>query len=119
MKTNFRSDFEDLQAVLFIRCALLFITLIFNVSLLVQSPKAKKTAKPVPPRVSVREAEEILSRLGYWITKVDDAADVSTRHAITAFQKVEGRARTGILTAAELKAMRAARRPVSRFTGDA
>jgi lipoprotein-anchoring transpeptidase ErfK/SrfK len=67
----------------------------------------------------ILEAEKILSGLGYWITKVDGVADASTRHAITAFQKVEGRKRTGVLTGAELDAMRNAARPVPKSSSGA
>jgi hypothetical protein len=37
--------------------------------------------------------------------------DVSLRHALIAFQKVEGRPRTGVLTTEEIEALRKARRP--------
>ena len=117
MKTIFQRCLKKSEIALFILCAAVFLTLVFNASALAQA-QTRKTGK-ASPRVSVREAEEILSRLGYWITKVDNTADVSTRHAVTAFQKVEGRARTGVLSAAELRAMRAASRPASRYTGDA
>ena len=43
----------------------------------------------------------------------------STYHAITAFQKVEGRRRTDILTQKELDAMRLASRPAAKYTGAA
>src|SRR5688572_27259807 len=56
----------------------------------------------------------MLSELGYWILKVDGKADASTRHAIMAFQKVEGRKRTGVLSAADLKALRSAQPPIAR-----
>ena len=59
------------------------------------------------------EAEKLLSSLGYWILKVDGRIDPSTRHAITAFQKVEGRKRTGRLTAADLEALRIAVPPTA------
>ena len=65
----------------------------------------------------ILEAERLLSDLGYWITKVDRTADASTRHAILAFQKVENRRRTGVLTAKELEALRAAARPLPKFAG--
>jgi lipoprotein-anchoring transpeptidase ErfK/SrfK len=69
-------------------------------------------------RPQVLEAEKLLSNLGYWISKVDGKADASTRHALIAFQKVEKRKRTGVLTTGELKALRAASRPVPKYTGD-
>ena len=68
---------------------------------------------------SVYEAERILAGLGYWIIKVDNIKDSSTYHAITAFQKVEGRKRTGVLTDDELEAVRRASRPAAAYSGPA
>ena len=64
------------------------------------------------------EAEQLLSGLGYWISNVDSISDASTRHAITAFQKAEGRKRTGVLSGADLKALRSATRPIARYADD-
>jgi lipoprotein-anchoring transpeptidase ErfK/SrfK len=61
------------------------------------------------------EIETLLSDLGYWILKVDGVADASTRHAMTAFQKVEGRKRTGVLSAADLEALHFAKAPRAKF----
>lgn len=67
----------------------------------------------------ILEAEKLLAGLGYWILKVDGKADASTRHAITAFQKVEGRKRTGVLSSADMEALRIASPPQARhMTGD-
>ena len=63
----------------------------------------------------LREAEQILSGLGYWVLNVDGKADASTGHAITAFQKVEGLKRTGTLNGGVLEALRFASRPTARF----
>ena len=57
-------------------------------------------------------AERRLSELGYWLAKADGVVDASTRHAVTAFQKVEGRKRTGALSRADLKALLTAAAPV-------
>ena len=66
------------------------------------------------------EAEQILSGLGYWVLTVDGKADASTRHAITAFQKVERLKRTGTLNGGVLEKLRFASRPAARFnTGHA
>jgi hypothetical protein len=65
--------------------------------------------------VNLLEVEALLSNLGYWIVNVDGVADSSTRHAITAFQKVEGRKRSGTLNAADLEALRFAVTPQSKF----
>lgn len=61
------------------------------------------------------EIETLLANLGYWIVKIDSQADASTRHAIMAFQKVEGRKRTGTLSTADLEALRFAGAPKARF----
>jgi hypothetical protein len=61
------------------------------------------------------EHERLLSDLGYWVLKVDGVADASTRHAITAFQKVEGLKRTGKLSRADLERLRSAVRPEAKF----
>jgi lipoprotein-anchoring transpeptidase ErfK/SrfK len=72
------------------------------------------SSQQVSKPAGVLEVEKLLSDLGYWILKVDGKADASTRHAIMAFQKVEGRKRTGVLTAADIKALRLAQRPEPR-----
>lgn len=60
------------------------------------------------------EAEQRLWDLGYWVGTVDGNFDSASRHALVAFQKVEGRRRTGNLTAVELTALRIANRPTAR-----
>jgi hypothetical protein len=60
------------------------------------------------------EAEQRLWDLGYWAGPVDGKFDSDSRHALIAFQKVEGRARSGKLTLDELNALRAATRPQPR-----
>ena len=65
------------------------------------------------------EVETLLSNFGYWITKVDGKSDASTYHAIVAFQKVQGRKRTGVLSAADLEALRFAEAPRARYDNGA
>ena len=60
------------------------------------------------------EAEQRLWELGYWAGPVDGKFDSDSRHALIAFQKVEGRTRTGKLTLEELNALRVATRPRPR-----
>jgi lipoprotein-anchoring transpeptidase ErfK/SrfK len=62
------------------------------------------------------EVEQRLSDHGYWITKVDGKRDDSTRQAIIAFQKVEGRKRTGILSASDMELLSTASRPTAKYT---
>lgn len=75
-----------------------------------------KRQKGMKPQ-EVKEAEERLSNLGYWTGPRDDKFDGATRQALIAFQKIEGRKRTGALTADELIALRSARAPAPRETG--
>jgi hypothetical protein len=63
------------------------------------------------------EAEQLLSALGYWTGPVDGVFDSVFRHALIAFQKVEGRKRTGKLTGGETEALRTVVRPLPRYTG--
>lgn len=70
--------------------------------------------------VNMLDVERRLSSLGYWITKADGRVDASTRHAIMAFQKVEGRKRTGAMSAGDLAALRSANTPEAKYpTGPA
>ncbi|HEX6185097.1 MAG TPA: L,D-transpeptidase family protein [Pyrinomonadaceae bacterium] len=62
-------------------------------------------------REEVSEAERRLGELGYWPGEADGIWDLLSRHALVAFQKVEGRERTGKLTRDELRALRDARPP--------
>lgn len=92
-----------------LRAMFIFLLLVFfSLTTFAQSSKKQ-----------VLEAEKLLSDLGYWVLKVDGVADDSTKHAIVAFQKVEGRKRTGILNENELKALRLAAHPKPKFTGEA
>ena len=67
----------------------------------------------------VLEAERRLVELGYWAGEADGTWDLMSRHALVAFQKVEGRERTGRPTKAELEALREARRPLPLEGGPA
>jgi lipoprotein-anchoring transpeptidase ErfK/SrfK len=57
------------------------------------------------------QAEQRLADLGYWTGPVDGVFDNGSKHALIAFQKMEGRPRTGVLTTAELEALRSANAP--------
>lgn len=76
-----------------------------------QTSQAQK-AKPAPVRTvsdeEINEARLRLVELGYWLDPHAKGLDASLRHALVAFQKVGGRARTGLLTSEELQAMRVA-----------
>ena len=69
----------------------------------------RKTRSLSNPEIS--EARDLLFELGYWINPDVSGKDISLRHALIAFQKIEGRNRTGVLSAEELEALRCAKRP--------
>ncbi len=68
-------------------------------------------------RAQTREAERLLSNLGYWTGAVDGLFDPVTRSALIAFQKWEGRPITGRLTLDELEAIRTSASPKAREPG--
>ncbi len=82
-------------------------------------PPAKQAGKvaATPSTEEFGEARKRLAELGYWLKEDEPAEDASLRHALIAFQKVEGRPRTGKLTKEELEALRAAKPPKPRETG--
>ncbi|HEY3041523.1 MAG TPA: L,D-transpeptidase family protein [Pyrinomonadaceae bacterium] len=68
-------------------------------------------------RAQTREAERLLSDMGYWTGVVDGIFDPATRSAFIAFQKWEGRPITGQLTIDELEAIRTSASPKARELG--
>lgn len=96
------------------------IALVFFSTYAVASAKEGETNNAAAAKAAkVKEAEELLSNLGYWITKVDGSSDDSTRQGIIAFQKVNGFPRTGVLNDRVLKALRIATRPEAKHGGGA
>jgi hypothetical protein len=90
----------------------LAIVLLLLFLILILSEKAiGKTQNGELTRVEILEAEQLLASLGYWTGPIDGTFDGASRHALTAFQKVEGRKRSGSLTRTELEALRSADRP--------
>ena len=85
----------------------------------VQPAKKKSEAKKPPAMIpeEIKEARERLAELGYWLIEEIEGEDASLRHALIAFQKIEGRPHKGLLTKEELEAIRAARRPEAKETG--
>ncbi len=61
-----------------------------------------------------KAAERRLVELGYWAGPVDGVWDESSRQALVAFQKLEGRTATGRLTRGDWQALQAAVPPVPR-----
>ena len=78
---------------------------------------ARRKASPRKIRVTreiIREAQQRLNDLGYWIGGIDGKWGEASRHGLIAFQKVERRKRTGRLTIDEVLALRVASRPIPR-----
>ena len=96
----------------------LLATFLATTSLTSLAAKREVTTDPIGP-AEILEAEQRLAALGYWTGPIDGKLDSGSRHALVAFQKVEGRKRTGQLTVQELEAVRAAARPLPKFGGNA
>src|SRR5215813_11091783 len=80
----------------------------------------KVPAKPVRITKEVlREAQQRLADLGYWVGPADGKWGEASRQGLIAFQKVEHRTRTGKLSADDVRALRNASRPEPRERGTA
>lgn len=64
------------------------------------------------PELAARQV--VLDGLGYWLGEIDGVMGSNTAHAVTAFQKAEGLARTGHFDTATLERLRVAERPLAR-----
>jgi N-acetylmuramoyl-L-alanine amidase len=84
-----------------------------------QSQPVRKSRRPAQTlsAIEISEARELLNQLGYWVDPDAKRNDASLRHALIAFQKIEGRNRIGVLTREELEALRVAREPQTLETG--
>lgn len=98
----------------------LLLTAAFVPTAVSQQPKNPvKPAQQSPDkepltRDEIRLAEARLAELGYWTGPADGDFDSASRHALVAFQKVEGRKRTGVLQRQELAALLIAENPPPR-----
>jgi len=92
-----------------------FISVAMSIAILagisVSTPAATPVKRSPITRQSIIEAQQRLAELGYWIGEADGKWGEASRDALIAFQKVEGRRRTGKLTAAEIQALNNAARP--------
>jgi L,D-transpeptidase catalytic domain/Putative peptidoglycan binding domain len=98
----------------------IWIILLAIAAVFLSCPHAVRGTERSRQEIGVRErleAEQRLWDLGYWAGPIDGKFDSASRHALLAFQKVERRRRTGILTWEELKALENARRPLARHAG--
>lgn len=95
---------------IFIR--LLLVLLLILVFSILSEGSSRKAQRLTPELIA--EAEQRLSDLGYWTGPIDGIFDAASQHALIAFQKIEGRKRTGRLTSEELDALRVANLPQPR-----
>jgi len=84
-----------------------------------QASRRKPSTRVRITRDMVAGAQQRLIDLGYWIEGADGKWGDASRHGLIAFQKVEGRARTGRLTQTELQALASASRPLPQNGGPA
>jgi lipoprotein-anchoring transpeptidase ErfK/SrfK len=112
MREALTSDHHNADGWLHFSPPLLKVVLLTAMLLAVAGHSAAHPSRQGPMSTEIREVEQRLSNLGYWTGPIDGSFDESSRHALIAFQKIEGRKRTGKLTAGELEALRLAERPV-------
>lgn len=115
VRANKRNVRTGCHASLLIRFLVLVIALLFT-SPIQAGNNAALFSKALSKDERV-EAEECLAKIGYWVGPIDGTIDSAFRHALIAFQKVEGRKRTGKLTRQEFAALRTATTPLPRHTG--
>lgn len=101
---------------------LLLLNCIVLSGLIPAAPTPQKKSKRTVKRKNTRSRESItlsdiqtarerLAELGYWVKTDVRGKDDSLYHALVAFQKIEGRERTGRLSKEELDALRDAQPP--------
>jgi hypothetical protein len=85
---------------------------------LVSAGVGRAAGPPLSP-AEVKAAQRRLVELGYWAGNAAGPWDATWRHALIAFQKVEWRKPTGVLTRVEWNQMASAAPPVPREAGPA
>lgn len=97
-----------------LQCCLILITILAGGQALAQT---KRTEKAAFTEQEIGVARRQLADLGYVIDLNGKGLDASLKHALYAFQKIEGRPRTGVLTKNELAAIASAKAPQPIETG--
>jgi L,D-transpeptidase catalytic domain/Putative peptidoglycan binding domain len=96
---------------------ILTVALLSLISTSIANTKLKqRQGAPLKSR-ELKEAERLLSEMGYSTGRVDGVIDSTTQMGLVTFQKWEGRRVTGKLTRAELNAIREATAPKPKDTG--
>lgn len=114
MRETLTLDRHAQHAWLHFAVRLFIVFLLIALLLVLAEHSVGHPSRQGPTSAEIMEAEQRLSDLGYWTGPIDGSFDQSSRHALIAFQKIEGRKRTGKLTAGELEALRLAEQPLPR-----
>lgn len=115
MRETFPFDYHAQHAWLHALLRLLIVLLLLFVFAWLTEAAAQKQKRSHPlTKEQIIEAEQLLTDLGYWTGPVDGLFDNASQHALIAFQKIEGRKRTGRLTSEELEVLRSATQPEPR-----
>jgi lipoprotein-anchoring transpeptidase ErfK/SrfK len=78
-----------------------------------QKPKTKTTQPAIAASTEYADALQHLHSVGYWISSSMSPKQYANRQAVYAWQKVEGRKRTGYLAESDIAAAMAAQRPTA------
>lgn len=97
------------------KCFLSSCLVLISTALIASGQTGKRSASLT--RAETKEAELRLAEMGYWTGPVDGLFDTASRSALIAYQKWEGRSVTGVLTRAELDAIRTSDTPKAREAG--
>lgn len=114
MRETITFDHHFEHAWLHFTIRLVIVLLLIFLLLVLTEKSIGKTSKQALTTAEVLEAEQQLSDLGYWTGPIDGNIDNASKQALIAFQKIEGRKRTGVLTIPELEVLRLASRPEPR-----
>ncbi len=81
------------------------VALVLSVLMAGAGEAGASSSSPVLTKTEIKQAEQWLKDMGYWTGPVDGVWDGASRHALTAFQKLQGARPTGRLTRAEHNAL--------------
>ena len=108
---------KKLASVVFLTLSLLLLTPTESSAITKADKHKGRTPNRSLKRAELKEAEARLAEKGYGTGRVDGVIDGSTRNALIAFQKWEGRKVTGQLNRDEFDAIMSAKAPPPRDSG--
>lgn len=111
MRETITFDYHAEHARLHFAIRLIIVLLLILLFFVLTENSMGQALKQPLTQAEVWEAERRFCELGYWTGLIDGIFDNGSKQALIAFQKIEGRKRTGKLTSDELEAIRLANRP--------